>query len=244
MKFNTNAKQISTVVLLVLVDAYRLITGCMLAVFVPQSCYERSSSDVMGNYSLASYSESSTALSSDMQMCTIEENMDPYNQTDYNHFVLSWNYFTVFCFLIAYAYDVRREHFIIWHFDDEDDKPTNWLVNHADRIMPQVWKTYKSIHSVYQVLVGFLVATYIVNCILSGVLVFAMYYLDTKTTTTFLSSVILLAQKIIHMRSVALDQVPRSSYLLENVAFNSFDPLVHKKFDGPIPIDNNTNIIV
>jgi hypothetical protein len=202
-----DTKQYITITVLVFIDMYRIITGSMLSLFVPQNCNELRDTDA-------------NATSAD-QMCTFEENLYE-DLTDYNVFVNAWNFFTVFMFLVSYAWEFRRERFMVANFDDDDNKPTNWLVVHGPA-KEVIWTQYLMIQKWYYRVVLALFVTYIVNCVLTGVLVFYMYYLDTKTTTTYLTSVLLLAQKLSHMRSVSKTDVPRSSYLVENVSFNAWD---------------------
>lgn len=206
-----DTKQYISITVLVLIDMYRIITGSMLSLFVPQDCNELRSESSNFNESLADTD----------RMCTFEENL--YEDLSlYNAFVNAWNFFSVFMFLVSYAWEIRRERFMIKHFDDDDNKPTNWLVTFGPQ-KETIWNEYSFIQKWYYRVVLALFAVYIINCVLSGVLVFYMYFLDSKTFTTFLTSVILLAQKLSHMRAVSKTDVPRSSYLIENVSFNAWD---------------------
>lgn len=209
-----DTKQYISMTVLVLIDMYRIITGSMLSLFVPQDCNELRAA-------------SNESLAETERMCTIEENLYE-DLTVYNAFVNAWNFLSVLMFLVSYAWEVRRERFMIEHFDDDDNKPTNWLVTFGPQ-KSTIWNEYLFIQKWYYRVVLVLFITYVINCVLSGVLVFYMYFLDSKTVTTFLTSVILLAQKLAHMRAVSQTDVPRSSYLIENVSFNAWDSSIVAK---------------
>lgn len=222
VQLKQDTKQYLTLTVLILLDAYRIITGSLLAVFVPQDC-----SDV----------EEELSLNGTTRICTVEENVNPEKLTDFNHAVVIFNYITALCFIGVYYWEAKRERFMVANFDDEDSKPTDWLVHHGPKDQPVIWAQYMYLQMVYYRLVLSLMVVFIVNCVLSGVLVFAIYFLDGKTVTSFLTSMILLAQKLSHMRTVSLAKVPRSSYLIENVAFNEWDPDIRQTTAGPAPVE-------
>ena len=82
-----------------LLQIYKVTTGTMLSIFVPQSCGE--------------------------QICTLKENYD--NPDIYHQVVVYWNAFSWLTFFTYYLIELRREEWSIKHLDIDNNKPDNSL---------------------------------------------------------------------------------------------------------------------
>ena len=80
-------------------QSYKIITGTLLTLFVPQSCGD--------------------------QICTLTEN---YQNTElYHSITLYWNIFTACIFFMYYCIELRREEWSIKYLDIDNNKPDNSL---------------------------------------------------------------------------------------------------------------------
>ena len=83
---------------------YKVLTGTMLSLFIPQACYGEDNS---------------------LQVCSLTQN---YEKTEiYHQFTMYWNGFSFFCFIFCYLLELRREHWAIKFLDVDNDKPDNSL---------------------------------------------------------------------------------------------------------------------
>ena len=78
---------------------YKILTGTLLTLFIPQNC--------------------------DDKICTLTENYE--NPDLYHKMTLYWNTLTLFSFLITYIYELKRENWSIKYLDIDNDKPDNAL---------------------------------------------------------------------------------------------------------------------
>jgi len=88
----------------------KIILGCLLVVFVDQSC---PGIDQTQTY-LLQYCLSNITLDL-THTCTMTENFT--NLIDFNEFVLFWNFLTLFIFMWNFICEIKREKYIITHFD-------------------------------------------------------------------------------------------------------------------------------
>ena len=80
-------------------QSYKIITGTMLSLFIPQNC--------------------------DGQICSFQQNLE--NKERYHQISLGWNTMTMISFVALYIYELKRENWSIKYLDIDNDKPDNAL---------------------------------------------------------------------------------------------------------------------
>lgn len=191
-----------------LTESFKVIMACLLSIFVPQNC----------------------SINEDKMICSISENL--YNLTDWNKIVLAFNFITMGFFGILYLSENFRERFLIKYFDKNESKPDNNLLSVLSSDYPDI---KKRLHK-YNCLVFYIYLTvfsfFLINSVLSGVLVFNDYYLDTRTITVFITNILLLSGKIFNGLSISFDSTRRnlaySLTLYEPISWNVIDSNVEE----------------
>ena len=78
---------------------YKIVTGTMLTLFIPQNC--------------------------DGQICSLNDNLE--NDNRYHKLTLCWNTLTMMSFFVLYIFELKRENWSIRYLDIDNDKPDNIL---------------------------------------------------------------------------------------------------------------------
>ena len=78
---------------------YKIVTGTMLTLFIPQNC--------------------------DGEICSLNDNFK--NDQPYHQMALCWNSMTLIGFLMLYVYELKRENWSIEYLDIDNNKPDNAL---------------------------------------------------------------------------------------------------------------------
>ena len=86
-----------------LLQIYKVTTGTMLSLFIPQSCGSEESS----------------------RICSLQENYE--NADGYHKTVFFWNAFSFITFFTYYMIELRREEWSIKYLDIDNNKPDNSL---------------------------------------------------------------------------------------------------------------------
>ena len=180
-------------------ELYRVLMGTMLIMFVPQKCGEG--------------------------MCGLTDNM--FKSTDVYSANAGINIATLIAFVYLYVVEVRRENTLINYLDiNKEFACDNDAVGEALLLLPDkkrhlvlnLDKSYQ--HASYIALFFFLA-----NTIFSGYSVY-YNYLDSKTTSVFITNVLFLAGKLIQTNSLANteENVFYSAYLTDRIQYNYVDP--------------------
>ena len=192
-------KQKTGVTITVLLEFYRVIVCSFLILFVPQSC---------GTH-----------------VCTISENAETGSDHLYNA-GFSFNCITFIAFVMMYFAEIKREGKLISYLDvNPKCKTDNDSVGEVLEKLPiersQVILFYDKL---YQKTGYFALTCFIVNTALSGVVVYN-YYLDDKTTSTFITSVLFMITKMADVYSTVGTEknIFYSAYLKGKVQFNDLD---------------------
>jgi hypothetical protein len=182
---------------LFILQMYKVMTGTLLALFVPQKCGDH--------------------------ICTIQENIDDNDR--FHEMVLSWNILTSVLFIGYYLLELRREEWSIKYLDIDNDKPDNSLkeviikYKDLDVKMDRMNKYY---YNVVRVTIFF----YIINNLLSIRLLKDKYYSST-TLSCFFSFSLLVGIKLYNSYTVAKNSVlydkMTSAYMTEFVSYNVID---------------------
>tara|TARA_B100001094_G_scaffold253896_1_gene252453 strand:- start:240 stop:875 length:636 start_codon:yes stop_codon:yes gene_type:complete len=180
-----------------LLQIYKVTTGTMLSIFVPQSCGE--------------------------QICTLTEN---YNNTDiYHQVVVYWNAFSWVTFFTYYLIELRREEWSIKHLDIDNNKPDNSL-KQIIITEPKLDKYMDKLNLWYYRTLLFNCCVYTLNLALSAKLVKDGYH-SSSTLSCFASFSLLVLMKLYNSLIVARNSVKHdkmmSAYMSEFVSFNVLD---------------------
>jgi hypothetical protein len=182
-----------------ILELYRVMISSFLILFVPQKC--------------------------DDHVCSYDENMTLGNQL-YSA-GLFFNFITMLSFLIMYFFEIKRENRLITYLEVNKNVPSdNDSVQKLLEGLPEdkrnsIWTLDK-----YYCRAGYIsIGCFITNSLLSGFVVYN-YYLDTQTTTTFVTNIVVMITKLGDVyTTVNTDKnIFYSAYLKGKIQFNDVDP--------------------
>ena len=187
------------VTIAVAVEIYRALIASFLILFVPQSCGDH--------------------------VCSFSENAETGPDPLYNAGFV-FNCLTMATFLGLYYAEVRREVKLIAYLDVNPNRPSdNESVGQVlEKIQPQHKEAILFYDSLY-IKAGYItIGCFTINSILSGLVVYK-YYLDDKTTTTFITSLLFVIQKLqqVYVTLKTEKNVFYSAYLNSKVQYNDLD---------------------
>ena len=189
-----------------LLQVYKVTTGTMLSLFIPQSC-----------------SEDSLVNSTDSRICSLQENYE--NADGYHKTVMYWNAFSFLTFFTYYMIELRREEWAIKFLDIDNDKPDNSLKEIIVK-EPKLDKTMDRLNLWYYRTLLFNCGVYGINLGLSAKLVKDGYH-SSSTLSCFASFSLLVLMKLYNSLEVARQSVKNdkmmSAYMSEFVSFNVLD---------------------
>ena len=184
---------------IVVVEIYRSLVASFLILFVPQSCGDH----------VCSFSENA------------ETGPDPLYNTGF-----VFNCITMAAFSGLYYVEVRREGKLIAYLDVNVEKPSdNESVGAVLTKLPKYCSDAILYYDSLYIKAGyFVIGCFIINSILSGLVVYK-YYLDDKTTTTYITSVLFVVQKLLQVYATLKTEknVFYSAYLTGKIQYNDVD---------------------
>lgn len=190
-----------------LLQIYKITTGTLLTLFIPQKC--------------ESFNNSTQLLES--KICSLSENYD--NNELYHKKTLYWNILTMTLFFGYYLIELYRENWSIKYLDIDNDKPDNSL--------KEIIKEYKSldiqmdrINLYYLYTLKATIFTYFINLLLMIKIIKTDYH-SSSTLSCFFSFSLLVLMKLYNSYTVANQSVQNdkmtSAYMSEFVSFNVID---------------------
>lgn len=178
-------------------QSYKILTGTMLSVFVPQNCGDH--------------------------VCTLTENVE--NDDLYHQCALGMNLITMLFFFGYYFIELRREEWSIKYLDIDNDKPDNSLkaiIVTEPRLDKQMDKLNKYYYNAL-LTTGFL---YFINMMMTMKLLKDKYH-SSSTISCFMSFSLLVMMKLYNSFVVANQSVKNdkmmSAYMSEFVSYNVLD---------------------
>jgi len=190
---------------LFLLQIYKVTTGTMLSLFVPQACSSEDDSDNAVN------------------VCTLQDNFE--NADGYHKTVLYVNMFSMFTFFTYYLVELGREEWAIKYLDIDNDKPDNSL-KEIIRADPVLDKRMDKLNRLYYRTLLFNCGIYAINLGLSAKLVKDGYH-GSSTLSCFASFTLLVLMKLYNSLEVAHQSIKNdkmmSAYMSEFVSFNVLD---------------------
>lgn len=197
MIISADLKNSIKIVGLFTLQLYRITTGTLLSLFIPQKC--------------------------EIDVCNIQDNID--NRNYYDRFTLSINMISLFAFLINYMVELKREYCCIKYLDIDYDIPDNSLKEiivkdkYLDKKMDRLNKLYYYTSMVTTLL-------YVLNILVSMKRVEDNYY-NSSTYTTFITFVLLISLKLYNSMYISYYSVKHdkmmSAFLCEFTSYNVLD---------------------
>lgn len=180
-------------------ELYRVLMGTMLIMFVPQKCGE--------------------------DICGLTDNM--FKSTATYSANAGVNIATLIAFVYLYVVEVRRENTLINYLDiNKEFASDNDAVGEALLLLPdKKRKLVLNLDHSYQIASYVALFFFLANTVFSGYSVY-YNYLDSKTTSVFITNVLFLAGKLIETNALANteENVFYSAYLTDRIQYNYVDP--------------------
>lgn len=183
--------------LIFLLQFYKITTGTMLTLFVPQSCGDH--------------------------VCTISENYE--KEDSYHKLAIYCNAFSMFVFLTCYLIELAREEWCVKYLDIDNNKSDNNLRKIIEN-EPKLNKRMDQLNIIYYYSFIVNCIIYTANLGIT-VKVLNDYYYNSATLSCFTSFVLLVLMKLYNSVGVAYQSVKNdkmtSAYVNEFVSYNILD---------------------
>lgn len=204
---------------LFMLQFYKITTGTLLSLFVPQKCGEK--------------------------VCTITENFN--NKETYHEIVMYTNFISMFIFLTFYVIELCREEWCVRRLDVNNNFSDNHLKNIIEKI-PKLNNRMDKINKVYYYLFLINFSTYMINLSLSVKLLKDNYH-SSATISSFCSFVLLVLMKMFNSFTVSRESLKNdkmmSAFMMEFISFNIFDKdyLIKNNYPEEINYNEKNKII-
>ena len=211
------------VICIFLLQFYKVLTGTMMTLFVPQACK-----------SISDGSENNIIIGGTNRICTIRENFE--NNEIYHQLTLYWNSISFFCFICVYILELKRENWAIKFLDIDNNKPDNSLKEIIIQ-EPKLDKRMDKLNKYYFYGLSVTAFVYIINVLLMINVLYQDYH-SMSTISCFISFTLLVQMKLYNSLSVAYysvkDDKMMSAFMSEFVSFNVLDNdyLISKNLDN------------
>lgn len=231
-KGNSDTAQRVETLIKMFLDAYKVVMGSLLTLFVPMECeYYDAAGNVISINNATSHS------------CGIQENIDYVN--DKNGWVSGYdtvdlyqykifraafalNFATVVVFVAMYFTEYRRESQLIKYLDIDDTKPNDnegCMVSLGSRVHPSKMINVHRANKWYEAFGAMAVLIFICNAVVSGIAISFFAQDGIKSWTALISNILLLLTKVVSVRTVLKTDpwVFKSAYMTTFKQFNDAD---------------------
>lgn len=195
---NQNLYQKIVVSINILFEFFRVITCSLLIIFIPQKCGDH--------------------------VCSINEKL--YLTPSFYCASLIFNFITLFTFFCFYFLEIRRENVLIQYLEVNPSISYNKFdVEKLIELLPLNKKIkILQVHKYYQKFANIMIYTYIINIILSGIVI-NKYSITNQSISTFITYILFIIIKLNNVYSIANteDFTFYSAYLMTNMQFNDVD---------------------
>lgn len=183
----------------VALELYRVLVSTLLILFVPQNC--------------------------DGHICSLTENMITSSQTYTTG--LFFNFATMFAFLIMYTLEIKRENRLITYLDvNKSNSTDNESVGKVlNKLSIEKRNSILHLDTYYQRSAYIAMVIFVINSIISGVVVYE-YSLGNQTTTTIITNILFMISKLsdVYITVNTEQNIFYSAYLKGKVQYNDVDP--------------------
>jgi len=163
------------------------------------------------------------------QVCGPEKEMcEPFHMlTSDLKFSLFINFISLVNFIILYISETKRQMFLIENFDVDKSLPDDNLKN-SFRASPELKQELVHENRKHTIIVLCNIVVYIINVIISGIVIVLHHYGGTKTLSGFVGSILLVSQKLgediyIMYECHSTPMKGLSTSLTEPVSYNSIE---------------------
>jgi cytochrome b subunit of formate dehydrogenase len=196
---NQDNNQKINVAISVALELYRVLVSSLLILFVPQDC--------------------------EGHLCTLSENMETNSQLYTTG--LFFNFSTMFVFLIMYGLEIKRENRLITYLDVNKSKAAdNDSVGEILHKLPiEKRNSILSLDKYYQKSAYVAMVSFVINSIISGIVVY-QYSLGNQTTTTIITNILFMVSKLsdVYLTVNTEKNIFYSAYLKGKIQYNDVDP--------------------
>jgi len=197
MKIDVDTKERLKIILIFLLQSYKVAMGSMLVLFVPQKCNNN--------------------------ICSITDNL---SKPDGLHVTtLFFNFVSLISFSLCYHSELQRENWCVKHLDIDKNEGDNNLALILNQ-KPEFKEALAKINNKYYIFSLNAAGVYIINLILSTIVLFNNSAGST-TLTTYLGFVILILMKLYNSVYISSDSKKNarafSAYMTEFQSFNVID---------------------
>ena len=200
---------------------YKVLTGTMLSLFVPQACY-----GPVTDGSEIIYTE-------EVRICTLTQNLE--NNEIYHQLTLYWNSISFLCFIYCYLLELKRESWAIKFLDVDKDKSDNAL-KEIIITEPKLDKQMDKLNRLYFYGLSVTSLVYAINVLMMINILYQDYH-SMSTISCFISFTLLVQMKLYNSLSIAYKSVKNdtmlSAFLTEFVSFNVLDKDYIKDTNNP-----------
>lgn len=209
MKIDNDIKERIKVSGIFILQFYKIVTGCLLSLFIPQAC---------GN-------------ENDIRICSLTENLK--NNTLYHQIAMCWNFLTLIIFMSMYIVELKRENWAIKYLDIDNNLPDNNLkkIISSEKILE---KQMDSRNLLYFRFLLLSIISYSINILITIKILISDYH-SFSTISCFISFVLLVLMKLYNSFIVSYQSAKNdkmlSAYMNEFVSYNILD----KDYESIIP---------
>jgi len=195
---NQNFYQRLNVLINLLFEFYRVISCSLLILFIPQKC--------------------------ENNICSINDKLK-WKSLLYG-ISLIYNFITLFVFFFLYFLEMRRENILIKYLDVNSE--LSYSNGDVEKILDFLPSDKKQkiieIHTYYKKYANILIYVYIINAVLSGMII-NKYRIPNQTISTFITFILFILIKLNNVSSIANTEEYKfySAYLTTNMQFNDID---------------------
>ena len=197
MKLDIDIIHRGKVIGLFFLQFYKITTGTLLTIFIPQSCGD--------------------------EICSLQENYE--NNQFYHKFTLYWNMITMFLFFCSYIIELRREEWCIKYLDIDNNVSDNAL-KQIIQSEPILDKKMDRLNLYYYRSILITCFCYFINMLLSIKILKDKYH-SSSTLSCFMSFTLLVIMKLYNSFFVSRNSVKNdkmmSAYMTEFVSYNVLD---------------------
>jgi hypothetical protein len=197
MKVDNDMIQRCKVFGIFMLQGYKILTGTLLSVFIPQSCGDH--------------------------VCTLKENIE--NNDKYHRIALSWNIMTMVIFIGYFIIELIREEWCIKYLDIDNNKSDNGL-KEIIITEPKLDKKMDRLNKYYYNIIVFTGIFYLINILLTIKLLKDKYH-SSSTISCFMSFTLLVMMKLYNSYNVGYQSKKNdkmmSAYSSEFISYNVLD---------------------
>ena len=195
---DVDTKERLKIIMIFLLQSYKVAMGSMLVLFVPQECDNNS-------------------------VCSLTDNL---TKTDALHVTtLFFNFVSLVSFILCYNSELKRENWCVKHLDIDKNHGDNNLALVLNQ-KPEFKIALDTINNRYYILALNAAGVYIINLILSSIVLFNNSA-GSSTLTSYLGFVILIVMKLYNSVYISVDSKKNaraySAYMTEFQSFNVID---------------------